>query len=252
MIISHSRKFIYIKTPKTAGTSTEQYLSLFCNPDSGDEVTLPHPQSRFMEVPQKANPDSIKSLPECAPIQDIKQYLTRRFPERDIWNDYYKFVVIRNPWDFILSNAWYHYSQGFNKRKIKKRVKYLLSKMMGKPEIQFYIGDRITSCEKRKSKHFLNKVVLVRHALIESLDGEITCPVDTVIRYEELYSGLAEVCGRLGIPWHGRLEYGGVEIREKGDIRQDRRHYKEVYTSDQAERVGNIYKEFNEIFGYRY
>ena len=33
MLISHRKKFIYTKTPKTAGTSVEVYFERFCAPD---------------------------------------------------------------------------------------------------------------------------------------------------------------------------------------------------------------------------
>ena len=255
-IISHSKKFIYIKTPKTAGTSTEQYLSLFCDPNQGDEVVTPHSESPF----RKGNTDSDrhlsadKPMAECASIQDVKRYLLTNFPNQNIWDTYYKFVVIRNPWDMILSNAWYHRSHEYPMRKIKtkKWAKYLIARFLLRSEIQFYVGQRIAAYEKRKFRYSLDGLILANHSLEKTTDGKLICPMNQVVRYEDLYAGLGEVCEKLNIPWQGRLEYGGRELRVKGKLRQNRQHYRDVYTTKQASRIGEIYKEFNEIFGYRY
>ena len=52
MIVSHDRRFIFVKTSKTAGTSVEMQLSVFCGPD--DIVT-----------PGMENTRTFGQYPEC-------------------------------------------------------------------------------------------------------------------------------------------------------------------------------------------
>ena len=88
MIISDSKKFIFIHIPKTAGTSIaaalRQYQNPKCNALHSNSFDRKHPTTN-----------------------EIKTHLGE---ER--FNQYYKFAFVRNPWDRVLSNYYWHIKQG--------------------------------------------------------------------------------------------------------------------------------------------
>lgn len=78
MIIDHQHKIVYIAIPKTGTTSTENYL----------KKVLPNSKNGVYHKHIKA--------------KDIK----KRLPNYD---EYFKFAVVRNPYDWYVS--WYTYRQ---------------------------------------------------------------------------------------------------------------------------------------------
>lgn len=107
MIISHRHKFIFMKSYKTAGTSVEVGLQPFC--DSGDILgPLEKFRKQSDETPYRDRGKSRRRLPRhAAPIQILK-YLG---PEK--WAEYFRFTIVRNPWDTFVSSWWwrrYHHN----------------------------------------------------------------------------------------------------------------------------------------------
>ncbi|MEL6928966.1 MAG: sulfotransferase family 2 domain-containing protein [Cyanobacteria bacterium J06600_6] len=98
MILSHQHKFIFFCNPKTGSTSVETALEPY---QEGHEFN--HGLRQFYEgdLSQKLFPN--KHLPPAI----LKAWL----PET-IWNDYYKFVFVRNPWDWFVSEWKYHFKPG--------------------------------------------------------------------------------------------------------------------------------------------
>ncbi len=129
MIVSHTHKFIFIKTRKTAGTSLEIALSKSINLSSTDILTplslknetlrkeltrnsyqndrVPlnyYKRSDFFSLCTKGK---VKYYEEHMSAANIRNYLPRK-----IWNEYYKFCFERNPLDFAVSLFNYHQQLG--------------------------------------------------------------------------------------------------------------------------------------------
>jgi len=101
MIVSHKHKFIFFKTRKTAGSSLQVALAEHCGPD--DIITgqyrlgvddNSHSAGLNMEKFFTTHPH-----PELADV--------RRFLGEEIWNSYFKFGFVRNPFDIAVSR--YHW-----------------------------------------------------------------------------------------------------------------------------------------------
>lgn len=91
MIISHTHRFIFIKTIKTAGTSIEVYLSPHCGPD---DILTPIQPPEEGHQPRNAG----------AFYNHYSAWGVRDAVPAEIWNSYYKFCVERNPWDKTVSD----------------------------------------------------------------------------------------------------------------------------------------------------
>ncbi len=105
MIISHKHKFIFLKTVKTAGTSIQAALAEHCGKE--DIIT-------GKEVEQ--NIHKLSNIPilhhEHVYLTFVKQWL-----EPEIWDSYFKFAFIRNPFDLAISKYYWDYKnnpQKFN------------------------------------------------------------------------------------------------------------------------------------------
>jgi hypothetical protein len=210
MIISHKHKFIFIKTAKTAGTSIEVFLSRHCGPN--DIVTPISPpveghEPRHYRGYVNPIPELLKrpegwgqALRHLFTKSDrfynhIPAALVRQRVPGDVWNDYYKFCVERNPWDKTLSH--YHMAA---------------ARAAGSLSLDQYLA------RGRFPRNAFRYTDGTGHKII----------VDRVVRYENLMTELAEVFARLGIPFAGTLG-----VRAKSDYRKDRTPYQQVFNQDQ-------------------
>lgn len=107
MIISHTNKFIFFKSHKSASTSTEMFFEEFCDKDKdiigwrGLKRNIP-PDTEYWHHMQ---PKFIKA---------------KILPEQ--WKTYYKFGGVRNPWDRVVST--YFFKRDYIKNKIPKNISF--------------------------------------------------------------------------------------------------------------------------------
>jgi Sulfotransferase family len=124
MIVSHKHKFIFMKTVKTASSSMEIALSNVCGPDdiitptrgdledqratAGQNFRIEHPMKpqrplwrRLLRRPERLYHPSV-GFYEHMPAFRAKAYLGD-----EIWNSYFKFAFVRNPWDAQVSIYFY-------------------------------------------------------------------------------------------------------------------------------------------------
>ena len=207
MVISHKHKFFFLKTYKTAGTSIEIFLSRHCGENDVFTPVRPHVS------PHRAKnhksfwnilPDMRDILRERESVIRRSLGLTKRFFQRmkfrphmpgplvmrrvskDIWDNYYKFCVERNPWDKTMSH--------------------------------FYMLKGRSDNNLTLDEYFERGDFCINYPIYTS-DGEVI--VDRVIQYEQLHNNLGEVFSRVGVPYDGSL---GVRAksgdREKESYRE--------------------------------
>ena len=131
-----------------------------------------------------------------------------------MWHSYYKFCIERNPWDKVLSYYWMERCRNGGVLDLD----------------EFLTRDQIG----------INWPLYTD----ETLEDPI---VDRILRYEQLGEGLATLFNELSIPWTGLLGH-----RAKGEYRQDRRHYRDVLTRAQADKIANRFAKEIEWHGYQY
>ena len=122
MILSHKYKYIFIKSFKTASTSLEIALSKFCGKEdiitpikNEDEIIR---KNKGYNGPQNYN-DKL-AFYEHMPASEIKSKINL-----DIWNKYFKFTVVRNPFNQIVSAFYWHNKSNYNMlNEYKKKCLY--------------------------------------------------------------------------------------------------------------------------------
>lgn len=208
-MIFHSDQTIYFHPGKTAGTAVEaafgytnqthdpieKNMEVFKGWDADNQIYLQHATADFM----KENMDS------------------------DIWNSYFKFVTVRNPFDRLISA--YHFSfRGFKKR------------FGSFSDFIFALPDALTAEPYPSGSHYLPQV---EYAFI---DGKKV--VDYFVRFENIEDDLREV-----EEYVGRFLPLSLVNTATGKERPAL-PARTIYTKAMIEIVQVLYKDDIEAFGY--
>lgn len=233
MILSHKYRFIFLKTAKTGGTSTELALSPACGPDD-----ILAPLSRPEERKRRDSParNYARGLGKLgirmpgefrhhfAPIYGYYNHMpawqVRRMAGEDIWNGFYKFTIERNPWDRQVS--FYFWRTRHSKPQPDFRTFLLSRRHRGKPL----------------------RSARMKNWWTYTINDEVA--VDRVIRYESLADELQEVCRDLGIVEPVTL--AGAKTHTRKDVRP----YRDFYDDETRQLVAGWYKREIESFGYEF
>jgi len=233
MIISHSHKFIFIKSEKTAGTSVEAALSGFC---SGDDVVTPINDYRHNRdengnfIHQSMNADEFIKL-DLPNLQHADALTIKNQIPDEVWDSYLKLSIARNPWDRTISDFFWKRRQD---PAIKPRKRFY-----------HYLGVPFNDlAQPRKALHeFLKSDAFVNNDRFYINDDQLC--VDFVIRYENLSEDLAEVCKRIGLP--------PIELPHlKTGFRQKRHHYSEYFDETSKAIVAEKHKNDIQFFAYKF
>lgn len=226
MLLSHSHKFIFIKTLKTASTSIEVALSRFCDGPSDiitpirpadekvrQDMGLPGPKNyRFGKSIQRnirhllqGGMEFLNHTPAAMIMERIDKYT---------YNNYFTFAFERNPYDKYVS--LYYYLTRDNPS-------------------AYGINDMIININEQ----------LLSNWRLYAVKEDIA--VDQVFQFDTIDDSLIQISQRLGLP---TIELPKTQL--KGDIRPKTAHYRELL-SDQTKQQIDLYcaKEIS-MFGYRF
>lgn len=225
MIISHSHKYIFIKSEKTAGTSVEAALSKHCTDHDmvtplGDYWFNRGERGEWIHSSMNA-----EGFFQHDPAAEVKRKVA---PE--VWNGYFKFSITRNPWDRVVSNfSW----EARNKAAFRPSRRWY--HRLGMPFDEF-----------RETTKLFQKFAAGEWTTNDRfylLDG-VLC-VDFVIRYEHLAADLEEISKRVGLPLLALP-------RLKSGLRQAGRGYREYYDETSKAIVSERHQNDIRLFGYEF
>ena len=172
MIINHKYKFIFIKSFKTAGTSLEIALSKFCG--DKDVITKIEPDDEIIRKKLKyTGPQNNTGMKIHMTASEIKSKI-----KSEIFKNYFKFVVVRNPFDQIISAFYWHNESKKNEKKF------------------FFLKKKSIDFDKffeRKARHIFEDEIN-RYSENEEI------LIDKFISYENLKNDLSSLSDLINLP----------------------------------------------------
>jgi len=221
MLISYNHKFIFVHNPKAGGTSIKESLK---------EFGLECPLLRFHKL--NASLEKFKLFRDLTRLLGRKNHLgknlqflkhdnsleiRKKLPD-EIWNNFFKFGFVRNPWswqvslyNFILQN--------------KNHFQHKLIKSIG--GFEKYIEWRVNE-DKHLQKEFF-------------YDEYGNCLVDFIGKLENIESDFNKICKKIGIK--ARLLY---------ENKTEHKPYQEYYDDYTRNLIAEHFKDDIELFNYRF
>lgn len=206
MILCHERKFILLKTTKVGGTSMEIVLSQFCG--AGDIITpmtkedeavrqklgyrgpqnyrKPLRDLTLSQWVQAAAPGPKKSRRPRHFYNHMTAQEIRTLVSQDVWRDYLKVSIVRNPFDYAVSRYFFAQKQGH-------RTGSFRTFLATQPE------------------------TLLRNQRITHIDGQSV--VDLMLRYEDINAECAKLGARIGLTDPECIGRELAGIKAKGSVR---------------------------------
>lgn len=235
MIISHEHKFILFCNPKTGSTSLEKTLEKY---QEGEEFN--------QGIRQFSNASSSSML---FPNKHIPPLLLKAWLPQEIWDSYFKFVFVRNPWDWVVSEWKYHFKPrqvGVNDlihhpvataRYIKhhRRIKALNSKKSFTQDDINYLFAHL----KQFFPVIPNASGLYQSNYVFDLNGDRL--VDFVGRFETIQDDFAAIKDKLGLD---------ISLPHLNSTKRDT--YKSYFTEDSKQRVAELWERDIANFDYSF
>ncbi|MBD3262197.1 MAG: hypothetical protein GF334_11120 [Candidatus Altiarchaeales archaeon] len=187
MIVSYKKNFAFFHNPRTGGTSIRAVLAPYADVDQ--RISAPH----YM-------PATVRD------IIGLEQFKCL-----------YKFSIVRNPWEKLVSN--YHYARGNPEH-------YEFDIMQGMSFSEFVI-------------YFVEKRAKTQHQFLSGEDGELL--VDYVGRFESLREDFSHVCQVIGI---------SPVLRHLNSVEHGK--YESYYNSDTRALVERYFQKDIALWGYSY
>lgn len=205
MIISHAHRFIFFAVPKTATHAIRQALAPHLADGDWQQQAL-FGDERLPIAALAAKGHGHLS------VREVRPHLPA-----DVWRSYFKFAIVRNPYDRFISACFFLF------RKDPAFAKSATATMK-----QLLERDRF------------RRRILIRpqSSLLAFQSGQPA--VDYVGRYEDLQASFDEICRRIGLP------AAALDVRNASD----RGAYSGYYDRELQSGVAGLYREDLDNFGY--
>lgn len=215
MIVSHTHKFIFLRTEKTAGSSLSQALKdMGRDGDFAADMKRPG-WAKFSPIHHGALKRKIPDLFGLHVHATAAQ--ARRVLGADVFDSYFKFAVERNPWDRQVS---------------------LYMHRCWKTGREPNFDEDIQSLAYRSTEH-----VRLQNWPVYAIGDEIVA--DMILRYESFEQDLEDLWSAIGIE--------PLDLpRKRSEYREDRPHYSTYYSDKSRALVGSWYRREIEALGYSF
>ena len=229
MILSVPRKFIFLKTSKTAGTSFEIALSKYASPDDIVTPITPEDEETRRALgyrgPQNylAPPGLLQKLglkrPEKKFYNHMRASIIRKRVGREVFDSHLKVAVVRNPYDMVVSRYfWTH------RKDPRLSESHFREWLLSRPKS------------------------LYKNYKITHIDG--VSAIDLMIRFEHFKEDIGTFAQRVGLPDTLYEEFNA--IKAKGSFRPKRATTQDMFKGfDDGRRVvAEMFAEEIESYGY--
>lgn len=230
MIVSHARKFIFVKTRKTSGTSMEISLSQICGDDDiitpisfEDELVrldlggrLPQNyggrgEARYRDMIKARKQKLLRAKRRGKFYNHMPAVEIRNHVGEDAWEDYFTFSIERHPYEKVVSHVYFH-ARGKENWDFDSELERVLKK-------GYYISYPIYS------------------------EGEKPI-VDFIVKLEQLQEGLAKIGDRLD------FDVAAHYPQTKHKFRSERRPASELLSDETKETIYENCKVEFEALGF--
>lgn len=217
MLLSHKHKFIYIKSIKTAGTSTEIFLEPYCISN------IQETHGRLMTYTD----EGIIGSRMMQKIAERSQFYNHMNPVEikniigeDTFNSYKKIINVRNPFDMIVSHYYF------------------------KPTFELYSNTDL-SFEDYLTKTGVVEDLSKKYWNLLHVDNKFI--IDEVVRFENLNQDLDNLLIRLNLPNPTRK----LSKYKKNEKRPDS-NWKKLYSDLTKDLVETHFKFYMDMFDYKF
>ncbi len=209
-MISHNYKCIFVHIPKTGGSSIENVIW----PLKSDRVVENLWMGLVRPYYNKYQMDGLQHLTS----NQIKTEVGSK-----VFSSYYKFSVVRNPWEKAVSQFIYTKHKRKDLRKIIDMTKWT--------SFEKYLN----LISENEHTHWMKQVNFI-------CDKNGTIMVDKIIRFENIEKEFELIRQHLGIQ----------NITLPHVNKSKRKHYTKYYNKRTIQIISNLYKEDIELFNYTF
>ena len=265
-IISHQRKFIFIRPDKVAGTSVAAALAPLC----GEEDVLAHNDLVFrsgvdtdyfhMPPRRRASPNDAYGFVLQHALPDV----IREKVGDKVWREYFKFTIARNPWDRFVSLYLFRFhviipdmerSKTSAPALVNKLLRRIYRLAAGEPFAPS--PERLLASQLMRLLEAGRRKESVEFAIRTGCFAEFLAKApqfyfcggreyaDYVIRFENLQQDFDETCRLMQLPRR-------VLPRTKSELRPREHHYRDYYTDYSRAHVARTCRRIVDAFGYRF
>jgi len=217
MLVSHKHKFIYIKSIKTAGTSTEIFLEPYCV----SNVLESHGREMIQTDEGIIGTRMNQHLAEISEFYNhMPPYKIKNSIGEETFNSYTKIINIRNPFDMMVSH--YYFKPTFD--------------LYSRVEMSFEDYLLTTNVVEDLSKKYRDLMYIEDEFI-----------VDEIVRFENLEEDIFKLLDKLELP---------SPKRELGEYKKNKRRpdkdWKKMYSNETKELVEKHFKFYLDLFNYSF
>jgi hypothetical protein len=212
-MISHKHKCIFVHIPKTGGSSIEKVFV-----SKGVPFTPFYYQYSYKKRKYHFKINEQHAFP----------HEMRRCYGTTSWSEYFKFIIVRNPWERFLSYYFHMINQ--NLRGNVETTEPLADISFNGFVNMFFDKNKNPI---KKEKH---------RAMIEPCMSWITDDIDYIMRLESIDLEFNIVCDKIGIPRQKPPHIG----------KTNHKHYTEYYDDETRQIVADKFAKDIDYFGYEY
>jgi len=235
LLLSHKHQCIFVHIPKCAGQSIATYFL--------DDLDLEWNEKSTLLM--RKNPSPEKG-PRLLAHLKLNEYLAYNYISEEKFQTYFKFAFVRNPWSRVLSfykYGWFHEFISF----------------------ELFVNDYLPKLINDQNWFFGSMYDFIYE------DGQTA--IDFIGRYENLHEDFETICQKMNWTKLGltqknsskaRTGFSQIKFlwrrfkkdpqlfmrRQKDKIRST--NYRDYYTTELIEQVGDYYKKDVEGFGYTF